>query len=999
MGEEILLTISILASNRKDTMKKCLDSLEPIRKALPCELIITDTGCDDELRRMLEEYADVVTDFTWCKDFAKARNVGLSMARGRWFLFLDDDEWFVETQDIIDFFKKGYFKQFDHAYYLVRNFFDLQGNQYADSHVLRILKIDPEMHFEGKIHEYLVPEKRKGLALNSMVYHYGYAFKSEEDRIAHYKRNCIALEEMVQEEPENLHWWTHLAKEYNTGKEYGKLFDTAEKGLAIACGRDDAKKEISAFYASKIVALNAQERYEEELQECLCAYKDSRIVQIGRAFLDLELADLLVHKEQYKEAAEYISDYWKIHQFFQKNDAKFVVQRTIAFAGKSYEPVQQKKAYSIGIICDLKRGQTTELSKHLNDLGWKEKAAYLYDRILLETIAEAMVSIHADEVFVRTIKELHYNEGLWNEFCSSVITHGLPEGEKSVVRVEKLFGRAGFGTEIKALLNYKRAEGHIVQNQFGPEFSSAWQCFLDYSVNCIRYYECRYGKKYLEDHIERLPLPCIAALLIREAMQAKESSEEQFITSLKQCASVYKIFENPIRRLFCLYEEEKKQQKICAGEELQNLKKQVIEQIQMLVSQGKQTEAMELVKQLKTIVGNDLDVAELAVKIQIQGLQEKIRTEENTNTKKVVAMAPYDRPWGNVELVKDCGLIPYLLSKNHGFEAVMVGAKGNVDYTYKQLVDGLRMEFLKDGTVESKVDYIRHHALEIDLLLLRGWYRANWEVAKAYKYYNPDGKIYIGLDANSIWTDRVDWKNKDFAEYIESGDVVAASGREICSYLNRKWPWKISDIPNGYYDFTKSRPKPDFSKKSNTILTVGRLGTEQKGTPIMLEAFALAASEIPDWNMRLVGTIEQSFHSYIDSYFERYPHLVSRVTFAGEIKNREELFQEYLDAKIFTLSSRLEGGTPNVVAEALHAGCVMAMTRFDGAMDITDWEKCGRTAEIDNTEQLADIYIVLANDKRLRALSEYAYDHGKRNFDMKRITAKLYGQLYGRNNG
>ena len=33
--------------------------------------------------------------------------------------------------------------------------------------------------------------------------------------------------------------------------------------------------------------------------------------------------------------------------------------------------------------------------------------------------------------------------------------------------------------------------------------------------------------------------------------------------------------------------------------------------------------------------------------------------------KRVVAMAPYERPWSNVELVKDCGLIPYLLYKNY----------------------------------------------------------------------------------------------------------------------------------------------------------------------------------------------------------------------------------------------------------------------------------------------------------------------------------------------
>ena len=43
---------------------------------------------------------------------------------------------------------------------------------------------------------------------------------------------------------------------------------------------------------------------------------------------------------------------------------------------------------------------------------------------------------------------------------------------------------------------------------------------------------------------------------------------------------------------------------------------------------------------------------------------------------RVVAMAPYERGWSNVELVKDCGLIPYLLYKNHGCDVTMVGARG-----------------------------------------------------------------------------------------------------------------------------------------------------------------------------------------------------------------------------------------------------------------------------------------------------------------------------------
>ena len=48
-----VISISLLASNRKETTRKCLDSLQPIMEQIPSELIIVDTGCDEEQRQVL----------------------------------------------------------------------------------------------------------------------------------------------------------------------------------------------------------------------------------------------------------------------------------------------------------------------------------------------------------------------------------------------------------------------------------------------------------------------------------------------------------------------------------------------------------------------------------------------------------------------------------------------------------------------------------------------------------------------------------------------------------------------------------------------------------------------------------------------------------------------------------------------------------------------------------------------------------------------------------
>ena len=77
-----LLTISILVSGRTETTFRCLDSLQPLRDVVDTEVILVDTGCNDEMRKKLKSYATKIIPFEWCNDFSKARNAGLAEASG-----------------------------------------------------------------------------------------------------------------------------------------------------------------------------------------------------------------------------------------------------------------------------------------------------------------------------------------------------------------------------------------------------------------------------------------------------------------------------------------------------------------------------------------------------------------------------------------------------------------------------------------------------------------------------------------------------------------------------------------------------------------------------------------------------------------------------------------------------------------------------------------------------------------------------------------------------
>ena len=116
---DIKLTIGLLVSNRIKYIRQVMEALKPLLDAVPSELIAVDTKGEDSdgSIEVVKEYTDKVYPFTWCNDFAAARNVTFEHARGEWYMYLDDDEVFDDVQEIIDFFLSGEYKNFGAGYY------------------------------------------------------------------------------------------------------------------------------------------------------------------------------------------------------------------------------------------------------------------------------------------------------------------------------------------------------------------------------------------------------------------------------------------------------------------------------------------------------------------------------------------------------------------------------------------------------------------------------------------------------------------------------------------------------------------------------------------------------------------------------------------------------------------------------------------------------------------------------------------------------------------
>lgn len=415
MSKNIVLSIGLLVSNRRDTIQKCLDSLAPIRKAVPTELIILDTGCDKDLRELLETYADKIDSFVWCKDFSKARNVTLDMAEGEWFLYLDDDEWFTEVDELVDFFHSGKYKNYGTASYIQRNYLDFDGMQYTDTWVGRMIKRDADTCFLSKIHEYLSPQRGEHANLHAIVDHYGYVYKTEEDKQKHFERNYVLLKEMIEEEPEELRWKMQLVQELRTVDAFSDMVSYGKEYLELS----GEGHSTGAFYASVVLGYAGLKDYANVKIWCENMRQDTRINQLAKTFAELSAANALFYLGEYQASIEAAERYLEYDKYFKANKDELYRCQSVPFVGEVFDLVKYKEIYSLLMCSGLKLKNVDYLGKYIHKLGWNKGNAYVFEE-MADTLIEAICDMGYCKEFYRTIQIIRNHNGLNTYFYGKV---------------------------------------------------------------------------------------------------------------------------------------------------------------------------------------------------------------------------------------------------------------------------------------------------------------------------------------------------------------------------------------------------------------------------------------------------------------------------------------------------------------------------------------------------------------------------------------------------
>lgn len=225
-----MISICMIVKNEARHLAATLASLAPHFD----DIVIVDTGSDDDTKAIARRFTDNVHDFAWVNDFSAARNASLHYARHDWVLVVDADE-ALESLDktALEALTAAHPQSVGRVERI--NYLDEGAGVAIVRERVSRLFAKAFYHYSGIIHEQVTP--RTGATAETFLApvtlnHVGYqkAVLQQTNKLV---RNITLLKQALQTQPQNPYLWYQLGKSHYLQEAYPAAIEAFQQALGF----------------------------------------------------------------------------------------------------------------------------------------------------------------------------------------------------------------------------------------------------------------------------------------------------------------------------------------------------------------------------------------------------------------------------------------------------------------------------------------------------------------------------------------------------------------------------------------------------------------------------------------------------------------------------------------------------------------------------------------------------------------------------------------------
>lgn len=348
----------------------------------------------------------------------------------------------------------------------------------------------------------------------------------------------------------------------------------------------------------------------------------------------------------------------------------------------------------------------------------------------------------------------------------------------------------------------------------------------------------------------------------------------------------------------------------------------------------------------------------------------------------------------NIHLIKDVGIIPYLMHKNHHYDSY-IASYDNGSYEFLQTdVSGLKIVFINRKFKSEFLNIILFLLTfkKIDVLQLYHYSFERIILCFLFKLITfGRGKTYIKLDANEKIFNK-EYRgfkkilNKIFIKFV---DLISAETQTITQKLNSRnfFGKKVEFISNGFYQI---KNEISFGTKRKQCITVANLDDPRKSSITLVKGFALFCKNNPstDWEFILIGKYDEKFKKDIEAILKVHPEAKNKIFLRGQIYNRNELRNIYEQSQIFLFASLTES-FGFVYLEALASRCYILSTPLEPCREISNNWEFATCFDFNDYKELANLIELTIKNNNLKEITQRGQNYAYENYYWPNIIEKI----------